>query len=77
MLSGYKKNFTKGTLKYWDSWPREVVEYTSLEIFMSWLDKALDNLIQGPEGWTRWSVEVPSNLDFFIILWLILELTSA
>jgi len=50
MLSGYKKNFTKGTLKYWDSWPREVVEYTSLEIFMSWLDKALDNLIQGPEG---------------------------
>lgn len=49
-----------------------MAEFVSLEGFQTWLHKMLDNLIHGPfsmEGWTRWSVELPSNLSCSMVLW--------
>lgn len=41
---------------------RETVKSLSLDIFESWLDTALSNLLWARD-WTRWSPELPSNLN--------------
>ncbi|KFV78325.1 hypothetical protein N308_02501, partial [Struthio camelus australis] len=37
--------FTVRRIKRWNSLPREVVKFPSLQIFKAWLDRSLDNLI--------------------------------
>lgn len=48
----------------------EVVESRSLEIFKCHLDMVLDNWPSLEQaGWTRWHLEIPSNLNHSLIVW--------
>jgi len=70
-----KKFFTVRVVKPWPRLPREVGDAPSLEPFQARSDGALSNLIQVKmsllftRGWTRWSLEVPSNPNHSMILW--------
>lgn len=48
--------FTVRRANHWDNLPRDTVGSPSLEVFRTWLDRVLDNLIQAPfpmEGGTN------------------------
>ena len=69
-----KHTFTVRTTGHWSRLHSEAVEFPSSEIFKTPPDTVLTNLLwmtlldQG-RGWTRWPLEVPSKLSYFMILW--------
>lgn len=59
-------------IEHWHTLSREIVESPSSKIFESHLDMALVNLLQmfllDQEDWTRQPPEMPSNLNYSVIL---------
>lgn len=79
-LSGNRvKFFTMRRIKHWRSFSREVVGSPLLEVFRTCLDRAQDNLIEGPafnqrlEGMTsRGFVQPRLFYDFYNLnVWLV------
>lgn len=68
----YWKN-TMRAIVHWNRLPGDVVGLPSLEICKTWLKTALSNLVYltllWARGWTRWSPEVPSSLNYSVSLW--------
>lgn len=66
--------FIAKVIKYRNTLPRKkVMESLSLEIFKTWLEMALSNLLQLALlsiCWTRWSPEVCFNLSCSVIQWI-------
>lgn len=69
-----KKGFTVRTTEHWGKLPREMVPPSSLEVFKTWLAKALGKLVLlsvGPvwaEGWARHDL---SPLPTGAVLWFL------
>jgi len=53
-LNTRKNFFTLRVMAHWNKFPREVVDFPSLEIFKTHLDEVLCNLLYGWQvDWTR------------------------
>ena len=66
--------FTARMVKHRSRLTREVVLSPSLEIFINnkTPDPCLKLVLLWVEDWTRWHPDIPSNLNYFVILWLLI-----
>lgn len=71
-------NFTVFVTKDWNRLPREIVDFTLLEIFKNWLDIILHHMLSDDPfeqgGWskrlTRLKQVAPSNLTYSVVLFI-------
>lgn len=65
-----ENSYPDGSYRLETSYPGELVESVSLEVFGTWLDTVLSKGIYldifGAGGWTRWPLEVSSKLQYVL-----------